>query len=326
MPTVSEILSGEFPELYRRMDEWRARLAEIEAEQSLFSRARPDGPRGAGERAVMAVGLTAWPPAIYSAPVPAVAVQSNAPATVALSGAGLREASSPVSPNAFAELEGLQDLLSAVLEVGPNDKVAVVGVPRPVEQVAPGEQAHCGGGPASFGSRIFASTGARGILTAGHAAPSVNSSAYDASSSLVGTVTNAVRCSSVGAGVATPDVATIELLSHVPDTSSSAPASAGGTGHSLLWDTITAYGAQTSGKAAAVVMTGVPFAGPNPTVGNFGEATLTAYAISAPGDSGAPAFNQRGELVGHVVAGNRGVNSLVQDITYQLNAFNARLR
>lgn len=111
----------------------------------------------------------------------------------------------------------------------------------------------------------------------------------------------------------------------MPDTVAAAPVPSG-IGHALLWDSITAYGAQTSGQTEAVVMTGGPFAGPNPAGGDFGEATLTAYAISAPGDSGAPAYNQRGELVGHVVAGNPGIYSLIQDVTYQLRAFNSTLR
>lgn len=154
MPTVSELLEREFPDEYARMSKWRFLLGEAEAEESLFAQLRPDGRRQAGERAVMAVGLTAWPQRIHPRPVTAVAVQSSAPAILVLSATGERDATADVPPDAFAELEVLQDPLGAILGLRPGETVAVVGVPRPVEQIAPGERAFCGGGPASFGSPI----------------------------------------------------------------------------------------------------------------------------------------------------------------------------
>ncbi len=324
MPTVSELLAREFPGEYRRMDIWRARLEDAESQAHLFMRIRPAVTSPPEGRAVMAVALTAWPQEAYDRPVPAVALQSNAPSLLVVTPSGERYSSRPAPIEAFDELEQLQTEVGRVLELD-GERVPVIGLPRLLEQVAPGDRAFCGAGPASFGSRVLTSAGVRALLTAGHAAPTTNTSAYDVSSSLVGQVAASVRCASVQPGVATPDVAVVELLSHVPDSSSNAPTPTG-TGHALLWDTITAYGAQTSGQGSAVVMTGAPFAGPTMSGGNFGEATLTAYAISAPGDSGAPVHNQRGELVGHVVAGNPGVSSLVQDVTYQLSAFNATLR
>lgn len=93
-----------------------------------------------------------------------------------------------------------------------------------------------------------------------------------------------------------------------------------------IWDTVTAQGAVTTGRSAIIQFVGTSFAGPTVTSGDYGEVMQTAYAISAPGDSGAPVHNQHGDLVGHVVAGYPAVYSIVQDATYQLEAFKSTLR
>jgi hypothetical protein len=242
---------------------------------------------------------------------------------MAITETGTRTAASSVPTDAFNELELFQTVLGAILDVSPN-RVPVIGMPRVSEQVAPGEETRCGASSASLGSRIFTSAGARAILTAGHAAPIINSSAYDASFAIIGRVADSVRCAAVARRTATPDIATIELGPQVPDTVGVAPASAG-IGRAQEWDEVTAYGAKTSAKKAEVLLISQRAKGPHPSGGDFGEAIVTDRAISTGGDSGAPVYNQRGELVGHIVAGNSGM-SMFQDVTYQLNAFNATLR
>ncbi len=201
----------------------------------------------------------------------------------------------------------------------------MVAVPAPQEQLAPGDEAHCGGGRASFGAKVLTASGVRAILTAGHAAPRVNAGAYDLNANLVGTVIATVDCDSVPSTMPTPDVATIELHSFVADTPAPGPV-ASKLGTARMWDTVIAYGSVTSGRPAQLVVAGSSFAGRNTTAGAFGEAAITTAAISAPGDSGASVYSQDGELVGHIVAGYPGVFSVVQDATYQLNAFGATLR
>ncbi|MGO9355402.1 MAG: hypothetical protein ACLP3C_32915 [Mycobacterium sp.] len=89
-------------------------------------------------------------------------------------------------------------------------------------------------------------------------------------------------------------------------------------------DTVTADGAVTSGQQSELSTVAMTFAGP--CSANWGEAMLTAYAISAPGDSGAQVLNASGEVVGQVVGGYPGVYSVVQDIDYVLKATGAVLR
>ena len=52
----------------------------------------------------------------------------------------------------------------------------------------------------------------------------------------------------------------------------------------------------------------------------------TAAAISAQGDSGAPAERQPGEIIGHVVGGTVGANTYIQDLGCQLKAIGVTFR
>ena len=323
MPTLTEALREEFPEELSEIARWDEILVAAEREESLYARVRSYGTTVPADAAVLGVGLSAWPPSFYDRPVAAVLVHTSAPVAMAISPAGTREASSPVPPEAFSELELFQTAITAILDQGATP-VPVIGVPRLSEQVAPGEETRCGASSATFGSRVYTSAGARAVLTAGHAAPIPNSSAYDGASGIVGRVTQSVRCASVLPRTTTPDIATIELVARVPDTVGVAPPSAG-VAHAGYGDELTAYGAKTRGQKALVLAIVPRAAGPHPAGGDFGEAILTNCAISRAGDSGAPVYNAKGELVGHIVAGNSGV-SVAQDVTYQLNAFNTTLR
>ncbi|MGW4652054.1 trypsin-like peptidase domain-containing protein [Kitasatospora sp. NPDC004289] len=204
--------------------------------------------------------------------------------------------------------------------------VSVIAVPPPVHQVAPSDIAHCGEGPGTFGVRVTTPQGTRGLLTAGHAAPTAGVAAYDTNAQRLGSVGATKHCAIVLARQETADVALIELDAATPDTQrATPPISVIGTGHK--WDQVTAFGAVTSGQWAALLTAGHPFAGPDgPGGGDWGQTMMTAYAISAPGDSGAPVYNQQNELIGHVVGGYPGVYSVIQDANYQLTEVGASPR
>ncbi|MFF5808248.1 trypsin-like peptidase domain-containing protein [Streptomyces sp. NPDC012746] len=204
-------------------------------------------------------------------------------------------------------------------------EVSVIGVPPPMEQVAPGERAHCGVGPATYGVPVeIRPYNQRGILTAGHAAPIAGVPAYDGNAQLVGEVKRTMHCGLTAPRQETADVAVIILEATEPDGLRAAPkVSTIGTAH--RWDQVTAFGARTSGFRAHLLTAGNPFVN-RPDGGDWGEAAMTAYPISAPGDSGAPVYNESDELVGVIVGGYEGLYSIVQDISYQFREADVELR
>jgi hypothetical protein len=333
MPTISEVLAENYPDQYERAVSWRERLGDLGVQEQILAELGldvDDFASIADRRVVLGVGLTVVGSGDATVQA-AVLLRSSAPSILRLAsldgGGEWFDARGPGSPGVVNHLRRSRSVIAGLLG-HPDHEVAVIGLPAPVEHVGPGDEAHCGAGPARFGSRVWLQTGARGLLTAGHAAPVVGSAAYDASSNLVGKVIDTVDCGSatVGAGAPTPDVATIELDQNAPDTLTNAPLANAPPGTATLWDTVTSYGAVTSGQSASVLIAGASFAGSSPTTAVYGETLQTAYPISASGDSGAPVYNQSGDLVGHVVAGYAGVYSVVQDASYQLNAFGASLR
>jgi hypothetical protein len=124
----------------------------------------------------------------------------------------------------------------------------------------------------------------------------------------------------VPAGTDVPDIAVVHLLASENATNSTAQ------GVARIWDRVTAYGGVTSGLTSRLQTVGTTFAGPNPRVGNWGEAMITMQAISAPDDPRAAVVNAAGEVIGHVVGGATGVYSVIHDIDYQLKATGATLR
>jgi hypothetical protein len=90
--------------------------------------------------------------------------------------------------------------------IQPGDAV-VIALPEPQAQVGPSDPAHCNGPPGTFGARVQTRQGTRGILTAGHVAPRVPSSAYTTGPSYVGRVVETHDIASLKAKVAGVDVA-----------------------------------------------------------------------------------------------------------------------
>jgi hypothetical protein len=222
---------------------------------------------------------------------------------------------------------GLGSDLLAILERSEVDpaRTTLIELPPAIPFVGPGERAHCAGMVGSFGSRVTSTAGARSIMTSGHGVPSIaGAPAYDDAATLIGLVSSS-DCPLGGVpGQDYADVAVVDLQPSVPDTSLPTP---GGVtvGVARVWDDVTSNGPITSARSPLLTV-GAPFAGPQRSDGNWGEAMLTARAISAPGDSGAPVYNAAGELIGHVVAGYPGVYTVVQDVTFQLKAVDAAIR
>jgi hypothetical protein len=148
--------------------------------------------------------------------------------------------------------------------------------------------------------------------------------AYDCQAQLVGEVESTRHSGQVPPRQETSDVAVIALETSEPDTVRATPP-ARDVAVAYRFDQVTAYGAVTMGRTANLLTAGNPFVN-RPDGGDWGEAALTTYPISAPGDSGAPVFNQANELVGVIVGGYPGVFSVIQDITYQLQEAGASLR
>jgi hypothetical protein len=220
----------------------------------------------------------------------------------------------------------IDDVRQSIIERTNILHLAVAVLPAPLSELAPGEAAHCPPAPGTFGSKITTAGGGLGITTAGHVG-SKGATVSDASGTTIGTVTESFDFNNpqaVGAAD-TADIAAIDYYAGV--TEGAGPvASPGAPVAAQIWDTLTSYGAVSWGLSAAVLSAGAPFASPNPAGANWGQAILTAYAISARGDSGAPVYNQYSQLVGHVVGGYPGIYSVVQDASYQLGAIAAHAR
>jgi hypothetical protein len=233
---------------------------------------------------------------------------------------------------AFGEHEDFDPLISevrtAIMVMTGWDfpSAAIAVLPAPLPEVAPGEAANCPVTPGTFGSKITTVSGGLGITTAGHVG-SKGATVYDSTGTTIGTVTESFDFNNPQA-VGVPDTADIAAIDYYAGVTEGASpvASPSGPVAASIWDILTSYGALSRNVSAAVLSAGAPFASPNPAGANWGEAILTAYAISAQGDSGAPVYDQHTQLVGHVVGGYPGVYSVIQDATYQLGAVTAQVR
>jgi hypothetical protein len=288
-------------------------------------------PRLGREKGIMVLGVALTPsPQSPNTVVPAVLLPWTRPAVATLIYGG----STPggrLDDNAALVSDEFSTVLSGPLfqhaysQAGP---FAVIALPPPAPQVGPGEEAHCGGpgGPGTFGARVTYND-RDALLIAGHTTASIpGAAAYDANLKQVGGVVyrSCFEFDNAGAPVpARTDIADIGVVQlSRPDPSATPMRKAVAT----IWDTVAADGAVTKGQTSALLTVGTAF-GTRSGCGNWGQAMLTAYAISAPGDSGACVTNAAtGALVGHVVGGYTGVYSVIQDVEYQLNAIGARLR
>ena len=325
MPTLDERLADEYPGEFEIAQTWSAWLGELESAEPFYARVGAEHLVDRETPAVLGVGLS--PPSRHEGVAPVVLVRIAAPTIVQLRGtddflfAGPHPLDDHVLANVTGDLARAHSAIAAAVEIRPT-LLNVIGQPPAQEQAGPGDAAHCGK-LATLGAKVKTAGGARGILTAGHAATQ-GAVVFDAKASPIGRVDESVSCWTAGSPrQPTPDVATIEMT--VPDSLGKAiPFSRQAT--AAIWDNVTAYGALTQGKSSALLCAGITFAGPTPAQASYGNVMQTAYPISQPGDSGAPVLNQDDEIVGHVVAGYRGVYSIVQDVTYQLQAFGATLR
>jgi len=326
MPTLLELLEEESAEELSVAHAWSEQLADPELGLSVFLAAEAALILGAARFLGFGVApaAAAFEREAGRQVAPSAVVQLNAPVIVRL--AGRREIVASPARRVDSDTRDALFRIRAELanRVGwDEERIVVIACPPGAPQVAPGDAAHCGGQPGSFGARIVTSAGQRGILTAGHVAPKRAAGAFDSGANLLGVVADTVNYASVPPGTATPDIATIELAAHVRDDPAPGAKSPGTV---RTWQSVTAYGAKTSGKTSQISTALVSFAGPNQNVGDFGLSAMTMRPISAPGDSGACVYNNAGDLVGHIVSGYPGVYSVMQDITYQLEEFGATLR
>jgi hypothetical protein len=326
VPTLDERLMEEYPGEFEIARAWSDALGAREATEPLYSITRVRHIDDVTSPAVLGVGLS--PIRRNETVAPAVLVRIGAPTIVQLWGSSdAPDFPGPHPPDngwlreVLDDLGSVRALIAESVDVSPS-LLNLIGLPAPHEQAGPGDSVHCGK-LATLGARVQSASGARGILTAGHAAPR-GAVVYDAEASPIGRVADSVSCATaaVPPRQPTPDVAIIEMTAE--DSPGTAPAFAG-LGIAGVWDEVTAY-ARTSAETSTLQCTGITFAGPSPEQASFGNVMQTAYGISQEGDSGAPVLNQNGEIVGHVVAGYPGVYSIVQDVNYQLQHFNASLR
>lgn len=202
-------------------------------------------------------------------------------------------------------------------------QLLVVGLPQPQEQhpVRSGDALTSGSKTGTCGVEVVASSGARGVLSAGHVLPTVGA-AVVANGSNLGTVSFTDSLSKHQPGEDVADVAVVDLD---PAVTMSRPYGINAQGSAKSLDSVIAHG--QSGNKAGRVLAAVPSFAFRPGVGSWKDALLTDRAISQGGDSGAPVYldDGSGTIIGHIVAGHTPAYSVIQDISYLLQEANATL-
>lgn len=202
----------------------------------------------------------------------------------------------------------------------------LIGLPEPIAQVGPADPAFCNAPPGTFGARVQATNGGRGLLTAGHVAPATKSGAYTSANSRVGTVVASLNIATLPPGQPGFDIALIELATSALDTGPIQPSSLVPR-PGQIGDNVAGYGRFSMGAQSRLVTAGAPFAGPNWAAGSWANASITVGHISTGGDSGGMVLDSStGRLIGHIVGGYPGVYSIIQDAQAQLQALGSALR
>jgi hypothetical protein len=171
----------------------------------------------------------------------------------------------------------------------------------------------------TIGARVITSSGSLGVLTAGHVGGSTGAVMTDAGGNRLGHIVDCLDTTMAAPNVISPDVAVIELspgvvCGGVPHSSVSATA--------RLRDDIQLHGAVSGVTQDWVNGVSVTWAGPDPASGDWGVVLLTRAGTTDLGDSGGPVLKVgTTQLVGHIVGGDPGQYSLVQEIDYQLGNY-----
>lgn len=201
----------------------------------------------------------------------------------------------------------------------PSREVFAVGLPPAQElRASPGSGISSSGGLGTLGAKATDGRGVALITTAGHVVQEVGATVHNG----VGSAIFVDHLSKRPTGVDCADIAIVQLNSGAKD---SGGPTISGTADARRGDHVIVHG--RSGTRQGWVR-GVSLSwGRDVTGGSWGNVYITDRSVSLPGDSGAPVlFRDRPTLAGHIVAGDQGSYSLIQQAAYQFSEANVRLR
>jgi hypothetical protein len=187
--------------------------------------------------------------------------------------------------------------------------------PPPMLHASPGDVAIAGGSIGTFGARVQWSS-SYGILTAGHVAGSVGSSAYTATPGGQAKQIGSVVFSQTAAGAGPrggADVGLVELIGAIP--------SGWAKSKIITAQALDKVNVQRNSGPVQAELKGMYawLAYPNTNI-VFANTYQTDTVVTQQGDSGAVALHKNTtDIVGHVVGGTGSVASYIQEIDYQLH-------
>src|SRR5689334_290417 len=154
MPTLTEALAQDYPEQFEATAALSSRFAPVDAHRALFEAADVDV-ASFYTRRILGIGLTRED--LFQArgepAIPAIVVAMQAPSIVRLLPSHEVDTigTQTVDEATIGSLRRLHDEVNRQMAVEP---FAVIAIPAPVEQIAPGDEAHCGAGRGTFGARV----------------------------------------------------------------------------------------------------------------------------------------------------------------------------